>query len=520
MHVSNKLKFLTSLAAAAMMLSAAIAQAQTLVVARGSDANSLDPAEGRSFEAIKMADWMFDGLVRFEGNSHKIVPALAESWEISQDGLTWTFKLRGGVTFHDGTPLNADAVVFSLERQRDKDHPQHCSECRRWNAKFAAIAKTEKVDDLTVAIKLKEPAPALLVNLAFYIGYIVSPTAVLADPENFRTNPVGTGPFKFVSWERDNFIELVRNDEYYQGVPKVEKLVVRVIPDNNVRLLALKKGEVHLIYGVPFPQFDEVNNDPNLNMIVNSTLGISFVALNTERKPFDDIRVRQAVNHAINRDRIFKTVFYGRGELANQIIPSNWFGHSKNVKVHEYDPEKAKALLAEAGQSDGFKTDLLTWEAPRPYLPAPRDAVSLIKADLAKVGIDVEIRTMKFGPFRAERGKGQYGLTMGGWISGTLDPDGIVYALYHSKGIREKDALNWARFRNDDLDAALDKGRAIYDQAERTPLYEKAADIIAENSIGVFLAHPITAIATRKELKNVFIHDSNWVPLHDAELTQ
>lgn len=516
--MSIKNRILMGFAAGAILLSAAVAQAQTLVVARGSDSNSLDPAEGTSFEAIKLADWIYDGLVRFDGNSHKIVPALAESWTISDDGLLWTFKLRDGVKFHDGTPFNADAVVFSLERQRDKDHPNHCTECRRWRSKFAAIEKTEKVDDLTVAIKLSEPAPALVVNLAFYVGYIVSPTALKADPENFRTNPVGTGPFKFVKWERDNFIELVRNDDYYQGAPKVEKLVVRVIPDNNVRLLALKKGEVHLIYGVPFPQFGEVESDPNLNMLVNSTLGISFVAMNTERKPFDDIRVRRAVNHAINRDRIFKTVFFGRGELANQVIPPSWFGHSKNVTVYDYDPEKAKALMKEAGVGDGFKTDLLTWEAPRPYLPAPRDAVSLIKADLANIGIDVEIRTMKFGPFRAERGKGDYGLSMGGWISGTLDPDGIIYALFHSSGIREKDALNWGRFRNAELDESLEKARANYDQDARTPLYQRAADIIAENSTSIFLAHPITAIATRKELKNVFIHDSNWVPLHEAEL--
>jgi len=515
-----KLKLLSGLTAAVLLLSGIVASAETLIVARGSDANSLDPAEGTSFEAIKVADWTFDGLVRFDGNSHKIVPALAESWELSEDGLTWTFKLRDGVTFHDGTPLNAEAVAFSLERQRDKEHPYHCANCRRWSAKFAAIEKTTALDDKTVEIKLKEPAPALLVNLAFYIGYIVSPTAVMADPEGFRSNPVGTGPFKFVRWERDNFIEYEANKDYYLGAPKVDKLIVRVIPNNDVRFLALKKGEVHLIYGVPFPQFGEVDSDPNLTLHQSPTLGISFMAINTEKPPFDDIKVRQAVAHAINKDRMFQTVFFGRGEIANQVIPSTWWGHSEGAASYDYDPEKAKALLKEAGVEDGFKTTLTSWTNPRPYLPAPRDAVSLIKSDLGAVGIDVDVQTMNWSTFRESRGKGEYGLTMGGWISGTLDPDGIIYALFHSRYIREKDALNWARYRDEDLDAVLEKARGIYDQEERDPLYQEAADRITNAATGVFFAHPITAIATRSNVNNVFIHDSNWVPLHEVEIVE
>ncbi len=494
--------------------------AETLIVARGNDANSLDPSECTSFECIKVGDWAFDGLVRFNGNSHEIVPALAESWEVSSDGLTWTFNLRKDVKFHDGTPLNAEAVVFSLERQRDKNHPYHCANCRRWGAKFGMVKETVAVDEHTVNIVLNDPAPALLVNLAFYIGYIISPTAFMKDPENFRNNPVGTGPFKFVQWQRDNFLEYEVNKDYYQGAPKIDKLIVRVIPNNDVRLLALKKGEVHLIYGVPFPQFGAIEEDPNLQIHQSSTLGISGVALNTDKAPFDDIRVRQAVQHAINRDRMFKTVFFGKGEMANQIIPSTWWGHSKDVTTYDYDPEKAKSLLAEAGYGDGIKVTLTSFTNPRPYLPAPRDAVSLVKTDLAEIGIDVTIQTMKWAAYRANRGVGDYNMTMFGWIAGTLDPDGILYALYHSNYIREKDALNFARYKDNRLDAVLDKARTIYDQGERTPLYQEAANIISDAAIGVMFAHPVTAIATRSNVKNVFIHDSNWVPLHEVEITQ
>lgn len=510
--------FAALLAATAVTLSAGIASAQTLVVARGGDANSLDPAEGRSFEAIKVADWTFDGLVRFDGNSQKIVPALAESWTTAPDGLSWTFKLRPGVKFHDGTPVNADAVVFSLERQRDKAHPYHCKACRRWGAKFGPVTKTEKIDDMTVKISLEAPFPVLLVNAAFYVGYIVSPTAVMKDPEGFRKNPVGTGPFKFVRWERDNVIELVRNDDYYLGKPKVERLVVRVIPDNDVRLLALKKGEVHVAYGMPFAQFPSIDKDPALNLYQSGTLGISMMQINVEKKPFDNVKVRRAIQHAINRDRIFKTAFYSLGMPADQLIPPTWWGHSKNATKYEYDVDKAKALMKEAGVSGTITAELLSFSAPRPYLPSPSDSIALIKTDLAKIGIDVKIKQMKFSAYRSARTKGEFDFAMGGWVSGTLDPDGMQYPLYHSGGIKR--GANWSRWVNAESDALLEKARGMYDQAKREPLYQKSGELIADAAISVFLAHPITAIAARKEVQNIFIHASNWVPLHDVSIAK
>jgi len=494
--------------------------ADTIVVARGNDSQSLDPVEGTSFEDIKVADWVFDGLTRFDGNSLDVVPGLAQSWEASEDGLTWTFELREGVTFHDGTPLTAEAVEFSLERQRDPDHPYYNPRAGRWSAKFGAVEKTEAIGERTVEIRLSRPEPSMFVNMPFYIGAIVSPTAVKADPEGFRENPVGTGAFKFVRWEKDNFIELEANPDYYLGAPEVERVVVRTIPDNDVRLLALKKGEVHLIYGVPFPQFDEVENDPATALYTSPTLGISMMAMNTEREPFDDIRVRKAVNHAINRDRIFKTVFFGRGEKADQILPPSWWGHNPDIEGYAFDPEEAKALLAEAGLAEGFETTLLSWTNPRPYLPSPRDLVSLVKSDLANVGIDVEIRMMNWGAFREARGKGDYGMTLGGWISGTLDPHGIVFPLYHSQYIREQDALNWGRYADPELDALLEQAGAIYDPEERAPLYAESQRIIHESARDVMFAHPITAMAARSELKDVFIHQSNWVPLYQAHFEE
>jgi len=495
-----------------------LASAQTLIVGRGSDGNSFDPPESESFEAIMMADYAFDGLVRYEGNSLKIGPALATSWATSEDGLTWTFKLRPGVKFHDGTPFNADAVVFSFERQRDPQNPYYRKTFARWQAKFPTVKKTEKVDDMTVKIELSAPSPTLLGNLAFYVAYIVSPTAVMKDPDNFRNHPVGTGPFKFVRYQKDNFTEYARNDEYWRKPAAIKRLVVRTIPDNDVRLLAIKKGELQLAYGISFSQLPEVEKDPNLKLLTSVSLGTSLLSINVENGPFKELKVRQAVEHAINKDRIFKTVFHGYGEQADQMMPKGWPGYVEDGKTYPYDVEKAKALLKEAGYENGFKTTLITWAAPRPYMPSPQDAAALVKSDLARVGIDVDIQTMAWNTYRVERGKGGFGLALGGWISSTLDPDGIIYPLLHSSFIRPIDAINWSRWRNEKVDELLTKAGSIYDEAERKKLYEEVSRINMDAATAVYFANPVNTLVARKEVQGVFIHSSNWVPLDEVTL--
>lgn len=514
--------WLLAVAAGVMFAGAAAStgSAQTIVVARGADGNSFDPPESQSFEAIKMADWAFDGLVRYDQNSLRIAPALAESWSRSDDGMVWTFNLRRGVTFHDGTDFNADAVVFSLERQRDTGHPYHHEGFGRWKAKFGNVAETKKVDEYTVEIHLAAPAPTLLVDLAFYIGYIVSPTAVMADPEGFRSNPVGTGPFRFVRYERDNFTQYERFDDYWAGPAKAERLIVRTIPDNDVRLLALINGEVHLAYGIGFSQFATVEANDELELLTAPSLGISVMSMNMDKAPFDNLMVRRAVNHAVNKQRIHDTVFAGYGQMADQVLPPEWFGHAEDGMTYEYDPEKARALLAEAGFADGFETTLITWNTPRPYLPAPRDAAALVKSDLAEVGIEVEIQTLSWGVYRTERGRGGFGMALGGWISSTLDPHGIAYPLYHSSFIRERDSINWARWSNKQADELLIKGGSMYDEAERDAIYQDAMRLLMEDSPSVFLAHPINSIVARTDLEGAFIHPSNWVPLHHVSVAQ
>ena len=490
--------------------------AGTLVLARGGESNSLDPGEAFTFEAIKVADWAFDGLVRIKGETADVEPALATSWTMSDDGLTWTFKLRKGVKFHDGTPFNADAVVFSLERQRDNKHPYYNDKFTRWDLKFSGIKQTRKVDDYTVQIVLKEKFPVLLANLAGYVGYIVSPTAVKANAKGFRNKPVGTGYFKFVKQVKDDYIEYVANKDYWDGAPKLDKLIVKVIPDNEVRLLSLKKGTVHVADGLDYTHFADIKKSPELKLYTAVSLGIAYMAMNTEKEgPMADPRVRHALQYAVNEDRIFKTVFYGYGEKAKQCVPSTWFGHNPSIPAYEFNPEKAKKLLAEAGYPNGFKVSILGFTDPRPYCPSPTDYVTLVKSDLEKIGIKVDIRMMLWNSYRAERVKGNFDLCLAGYTSGTQDTDALVYAMYHSS---RKGLENIARVQNATVDKLLDAGRSIYERDKRTKIYQQLADEIHKISPWLMSVHPVTSIAARSEVKNIFVHGSTWVPLHKVSL--
>lgn len=494
--------------------------AQTIVVARPADSQSLDPGEAASIEDQKIGDWVFDGLVKFEGETPNIIPALATSWETSEDGLTWTFKLREGVTFHDGTPFDADAVVFSFKRQFDKESPYYSPRFTRWPSKFSDMTDVVAVDPMTVEIKLKAPAPAMLPNLAIYMSYIVSPTAVEADPEGFRENPVGTGPFKFVRWQKDNFIELERNADYWDGPAEPEQVIVRVVPDSEVRMLTLRKGESQIIDNVPFQKWAEVDADPSMEMHKAQALGFSGMAMRSTSEALSDIRVRRAIASAINRERLYATVFASTGGIADQPVPEGWMGHSDEVTPIAYDPEAAKALVAEAGLAEGTTLRLVTFNAPRPYFPSPADGAALIKSDLAAIGIDVDIRMMTFGAYLDAVKKDEYDLALVGWTASTLDPDGILYPLYHSRFGQTGQSGNRSRLNSDELDALLIAGRATYDPEERAEIYAKASKIIADFVPTVYLNHPVTAVASSSKVKGLYRHSSNQVPLTNVTIEE
>ena len=515
MRLFRSLVAVVALASSAYGISAS---AQTLVVGRAADSQSLDPGEAKTIEDQKIDDWVFDGLVKFDGESVKIVPALAESWEISKDGLTWTFHLREGVKFHDGTPFDADAVVFSFKRQFDKTSRYYSPRFVRWPSKFSDMTDVIAVDPSTVEIKLKAAAPAMLPNLAIYMSYIVSPTAVKKDPEGFSKHPVGTGPFRFVSWQKDNFIDLIRNDDYWGGPAKLDKVVVRVVPDSEVRLLTMRKGETQMIDNVPFQKWREVEADPGMVLHTAQALGFSGMAMRTDSPVLSDIRVRRAIAMAINRKRLFATVFAGSGEIADQPIPAGWMGHSDAVKPIEYNLKEAKALIQEAGVPKGTTLKLVTFNAPRPYFPSPADGAALIKSDLKAIGFDVDIQMMTFGAYQSVIKDNDYDLALEGWTASTLDPDGILFPLYHSQFGGKGQNSNRSNLNDPKIDDLLIAGRSTYDPKERAEIYAETSKLIAGAIADVYFNHPITAVASSARIKGIFRHSSNQVPLTDVTI--
>jgi peptide/nickel transport system substrate-binding protein len=238
--------------------------------------------------------------------------------------------------------------------------------------------------------------------------------------------------------------------------------------------------------------------------------------MNTEKEgPLTNLKVRQALQYAVNEDRLFKTIFYGYGEKAKQCVPSTWWGHNPSIPAYEYNPERAKKLLAEAGYPNGFKITFLGFTDPRPYCPAPTDYVTLVKSDLEKIGVKVDIRMMLWNSYRAERVKGNFDLCLAGYSSGTQDTDALVYAMFHSS---RTGLENIARLRSPIVDRLLDEGRSIYDTDKRAKIYQQLASEIHKISPWLMSVHPIVSLAARSEVKNIFIHGSTWVPLHKVNL--
>ena len=353
----------------------------TLIFGRGGDSITLDPSEVLDGESAKVCDMLYDTLVQYRDDTTDIEPALAETWDSSADGLMWTFHLRQGVQFHDGMPLNADAVVFSLTR------PNALSS----NFYQEFIDQITALDAFTVQIALKTPYAPFISTLAGTENSIVSPAAVQHFGEGFGNNPVGTGPFKFVQWDQNDKIVLAANDTHWAGEPALDRLIFRSIPDNSVSLTELQQGNIHTM---EFPNPDEIpliQGDARFEFIMQPSLNIGYLAMNMEKPPFDNLKVRLAINHAINKTEIVEQLYQGLGIPAKNPIPPSLWSYDNSIEDYEYNPELAKQLLAEAGYPDGFETTLWALPVPRPYIPDGMALAVAIQSELRNIGINAKI---------------------------------------------------------------------------------------------------------------------------------
>lgn len=491
-----------------------------LIFGRGGDSVSLDPITVTDGESFKVTKNIFDTLVNFGEQDTEIEGALASDWVAEEDGLTYTFTLEEGVTFHDGTDFNAEAVVANFDRWAAGDADQF----PYYGSMFGGfgddeghvIESVEATGDYEVTISLKRPMAPFLKNLAMSPFGIASPTAFEEAGDAFGDNPVGTGPFKFVQWNRNDTIRIEKFEDYWvEGEPKLDEVVFRSIPDNSGRLNALLAGEIDLADGINPSDAATIEGDDNLQLFERPSMNVGYLGLTATREPFDDPLVRQAMNHAIDRQALVDAFFEGRGEVAKNPMPPVISGYNDDIEGYEYDPERAKELLEEAGLGDGFEMELWAMPVPRPYMPDGQKVAEAIQSDLAEVGITATIVSYEWATYLEKAANGEADAFLLGWTGDNGDADNFLYVLLDQDNIGSN---NYTYYENQELHDILIAAQTEVDEDARNELYMQAQEIIHEDAPWVPLAHSTPLLAGGSNVVNFKAHPTGSDKLASVDM--
>ncbi|MFN2203172.1 MAG: ABC transporter substrate-binding protein [Caldilineaceae bacterium] len=496
--------------------------AGTFVFGRGGDSVQLDPAVVTDGESFRATNQGCESLLAYDKETTDVVPSLAESWDASEDGLEWTFTLRQGVKFHDGTDFNADAVVFNFQRWWDPENPYHFEEQTfeywdyMWNGfkGDSIVTAIEKVDDYTVKFTLSEPLAPILANMAMPMFSIASPAAIEEYGADYGTPQVGyvcTGPFQFEEWVTDDHITLTRFEDYWGENPgNVQTIIIRTIPDNSARFLALQTGEIQALEQANIEDLGTAESADDLYVLTRPALNTAYLAFNYHVQEFNDPLVREAIASAIDKESIVEAFYGGYGEVAHNFLPPLVWGHNPEVEGVPYDPDRAVAALAEAGFPDGLsevtledgtKIPLTLYYMPvvRFYYPDPEGIAEAMAAQLAAVGINVNLELAGDWPTYLDmRSNGELtGLYQLGWGGDNGDPDNFL--CYFFCGTTEpKASEGW--FQYPELDALLTEARSVSDQAERQSMYEEAEQMLYDDIGRIWIAHNRTPLIFRNSV--------------------
>lgn len=493
----------------------------SLIYARGADAIGLDPINVTDGESIRVTSNIFETLFVYDENL-EVQPGLAESHKVSDDGLTWTISLKKGIKFQDGTDFNAEAVVFNFDRWMDPENPYHNGDFPYYPFLYGGfkgdpnhkIEYVKAVDESTVEFKLTEKTAPFISYLAIPMFGIASPAAIEKHGDKFYQNPVGTGPFVFDSWKTNDKIVLKKNENYAGEGPYLDELIFRVIPESSARLTALQAGEVDIIDGLNPDDATTIEADSNLSLVKRPSFNIGYMVLNTQMAPFDDVKVRQAVNMAIDKQAIVDAFYNGYAEVAKNPFPSVLWGYNDSIEDYKFNVEEAKKLLAEAGYPDGFKTQLWAMSNPRPYMPQPMKVAEAIQSDLKKVGIEAEIVTYEWATYLQKSGNGEHPMGLYGWTGVMADPDNFLFPNLSATNT-EKPASNRAFYKNEEFTKLLQDARVTFDQDERAKLYQEAQEIFHKDAPWVTLAHTTPPIAMAAYVQGFTAH-----PMEDDDFTK
>lgn len=491
------------------------AKTDTIVYCSEASPESFNPqiaSSGPTFVASSQT--IYNRLVNFDPVKNTPVPSLATDWTLSPDGKTYTFTLRQGVKFNSNKyfkptrDFNADDVIFSVMRQKDPKHPYH--NVSNGNYEYFndvglgdLIKEVKKVDDYHVQFVLNKPNAAFLADWGMDFASILS--AEYADamlkkgtPEYVDTWPIGTGPYALQQYKTDAQIRYIANPNYWDGAVPTKHLIFAITPDVQTRLAKLQTNECQIIPAPAPVQFEQIKKNKDLTLHTVDALNVGYLAFNTQKKPFDNVLVRQALNYATDKKAIIDAVFLGSGTVAKSPLPPNMLGYNKDQQDYSFDPQKAKALLKQAGLENGFETTLWSMPVQRPYNPNSRRIAEMIQADWAKVGVKAKIVSYEWGEYLAGIRRGEHDSALYGWMSDNGDPDNFADVLLGCNSI--KTGSNAARWCDKEYDSAVQQAKLTSDPAKRAALYTQAQTIFYQQAPWITLANGKTFYATRSNV--------------------
>lgn len=476
----------------------------TLVIARLSDAENLDHQFMSTINAASVTHRkIYEGLVGRDKNAD-IKPLLAEEWK-QLDDTTWEFKLRKGVKFHDGTAFNADAVKATFDRMLDPNVASPRA------VVFKMVKEVKVVDEFTVQFILSEPFAPLLSILASHEGGIISPKAIEKFGKQIINEPNGTGPFVFESWTPGQEIVFTKNKEYWGTKANVDKVVFKVVPEETTRISMLETGEAHIAEPLSVPMMSTVEASSNVEVYRSEGFGTEYIGFNVQKEPFNDVRVRKAIAHAVEMDAILKGVYNNVGKKANSLLGSKVFGYHPDMKAYEYNLNEAKKLLAEAGYPNGFETTLKTMDSKERI-----NMAEVVQSQLKGIGVKVNIQVFEYGTFLQHVNKGDSEMFILSWRNATGDADYNQYNLFHTNS--HGAAGNTFFYSNKEVDSLIDAARKEKDQDKRIELYAKSQELEMQDVVYIPVRVIENLAATTKNVDGFAISPSGYLEINDVSI--
>lgn len=486
-----------------------------LVLAVSSDVSSLDPAMSTDVPSLIVQENIFDTLVNRDTNN-TIVEGLATEWT-DVDERTYEFKLREGVKFHDGEDFNAEVVKINLERLLDEKtaSPRYFL--------YEMIESIDVIDEYTVQITTEYPFAPLYAHLTHNSSSMISPKSIEADNAAIEdgkkagtvisSNPVGTGYFKFDSWKPGDEIKLVKNDDYWGDQVHVDSVTFKVVPESTTRIADLERGFVHIIDPLEPIEVSRIDNEDYGEVVRKPSVSLSYLGFNTEKEPFNDPKVRQAISLIVDRDEIIEGVYEGFGIPAKGPLAPSIFGYNEDAEAFKHDLEKAKQLLKEAGYEDGFSTSIWTNDNQQRI-----DMAILFQNKLKDLNIDVKVEQMEFGAYLDKIGEGEHDMFILGWTNATGDADNTLYALFHS--LQKGPPGNRTFYDNPEVDELLDEGRREIDPDKRIEIYNKVQEHLIEDAPMIFIHHQEYLLGTSNQITGFDITEDGVYQLQNVQFVE